>query len=444
MGRLRLAGACATLALALSLPGRAGDENPVGKVPFEVFGRESASVGFVVSEPGKISVTATWKGKPLVLRLEGPIEKSLEKSGKDEAKLEYEVTAEDIKQGQFWTVTLRPDAETPVGARGNPVKTEDLRKLPVKPLATGDLVLAHPPGDVKRAKEQVEQRGKEFALHLKKSSQEFEVQAKQAVFDRAAEENLKVADKLAVREKDLRRTLGNPVKTPADTEQDTPPPVLTSISVSEGQPGTTMIITGSNFYRATEVWFKVSADRELKANAEFFNDHQIFAYVPDTFGIPEFNGLVHLKTGGKKSDAVPFKFLPATEYLEMQIPDNWRDEMQLAQIQFRLSSESSASKTTVTTTTRADELVGMRGDDQYFRNFKLKNGWIVDRIQFSREVYSYVRHEPQPEKGDAWISEVREGTDSPFVKVHFWSENGRKVTYHLSWIIRGPKGMPYK
>ena len=78
----------------------------------------------------------------------------------------------------------------------------------------------------------------------------------------------------------------------------------------------------------------------------------------------------------------------------------------------------------------ASMFVGFRGDDEYFLNRKLRNGWVVDSIDFAQ--------------GGARLEESRVGTDSPYVKVHWWCDAPwQSTTYTVKIFVKGPKGTMY-
>ncbi len=78
----------------------------------------------------------------------------------------------------------------------------------------------------------------------------------------------------------------------------------------------------------------------------------------------------------------------------------------------------------------ASLFVGYRGDDEYFLNRKLRNGWVVDSIDFTQ--------------GGARLEESRIGTDCPYVKVHWWCDAPwQNVSYTVKIFVKGPKGTMY-
>jgi hypothetical protein len=87
----------------------------------------------------------------------------------------------------------------------------------------------------------------------------------------------------------------------------------------------------------------------------------------------------------------------------------------------------------------AGSLFGSRGDDQFYLSTRLTNGWTVSSAYLigfdGAAVYTYGN-------ANAYISEFRQGTDSPYVKVHWWMDAFSSVDYDLRVVISGPKGVP--
>lgn len=81
---------------------------------------------------------------------------------------------------------------------------------------------------------------------------------------------------------------------------------------------------------------------------------------------------------------------------------------------------------------------GGKGDDEYLKNTRLKNGWVVQGVTFDNEGNSaYGGYGAQ-------LIEHRIGTPSLFTKVHWWYDAAGYVGYRVGYVIEGPKGVPYK
>jgi hypothetical protein len=82
--------------------------------------------------------------------------------------------------------------------------------------------------------------------------------------------------------------------------------------------------------------------------------------------------------------------------------------------------------------------LGFKGDDEFFKNTQLKNGWTVQTVFFEGHgdgIYA---------SGNASLLEHRTGTASLYAKVHWWYEPTGYATYRLGYVIEGPKGVPYR
>jgi hypothetical protein len=82
--------------------------------------------------------------------------------------------------------------------------------------------------------------------------------------------------------------------------------------------------------------------------------------------------------------------------------------------------------------------LGFKGDDEFFKNTQLKNGWTVQTVFFEGYgdgIYA---------NGNASLLEHRTGTASLYAKVHWWYEPTGYATYRLGYVIEGPKGVPYR
>jgi hypothetical protein len=208
-----------------------------------------------------------------------------------------------------------------------------------------------------------------------------------------------------------------------------PDPAIASLSVTSGQPGDPVLITGSGFSNDPEVHFIVANGKDVVAPVTIWSDIQIFAAVPEVSGIQAFNGQVYVKRGTSKSQLVPFRFNPAIEVRLLQrtndtdVEKACLDKWSLVVKQERFGS-----------------FFGARGDDQFFLSTWLKNGWTVDAAYLT----GFYLTDPVWHLGnaDAYVSEFRQGTDSPYVKVHWWVDAFSAVVYNLYVVISGPKDVP--
>lgn len=220
-------------------------------------------------------------------------------------------------------------------------------------------------------------------------------------------------------------------------------PVITFLSVTQGQPGDPVMISGSNFGSgAGEIHFVIANGRDVKAPAgAIWSDNQIFTSVPDATGLLAFNGQVYIKRAAdqKTSNLAVFRFEPT---LEVRHARGTMDRI-LA------SPYDPHSPADVIRRESYDPFFGYKGNDLLFVNARLKNGWVVEDaiVNCFRQLYQVLNYC----KGGAYPWETKTGTNWPYVSVRWWMDpvlahasdsNVATVWYGFSVQIRGPKGVP--
>jgi hypothetical protein len=208
-------------------------------------------------------------------------------------------------------------------------------------------------------------------------------------------------------------------------------PSVGLLSAASGQPGDPILISGSGFSGVPgEVHFIVANGKDFVAPVSVWNDTQIFAAVPDVSGVQAYSGQMYVKRGTSSSKLVPFGFNPSMEIRTLGITND----------RSAAGAAVNLSQGTVLHPTSNDYLFGHRGDDQFFASTSLKNGWTVKSAYVmgygGGGVFVFG-------SGNAYVSESRQGTDSPYVKVHWWIDRNSFVDYILRVDIIGPKGVPH-
>ncbi|HYL91207.1 MAG TPA: IPT/TIG domain-containing protein [Burkholderiales bacterium] len=448
--------------------------------------------GFIAGQPGRIAVTVQSQGVPLVVSLVKPGGQRIDRQGAGTVSIEYTATPEDVSKGVIWAVSLRAAQEQKPGASNAVVQDRPL-KLVVSAVANGTVNVQHPPSDLKRAQAELDSRMSKAAA----SRQGAGAPAAAALTDAPAQRQLALQQEQAARHAALldqmrgkipsdahqkmsaqiaARAQARPVEpvamakgissarpsafavpaTSSSAQADTgtgtsgapstgggaspvgsntpasvaAAPTVSSLSVSEGEPGTPVLVTGRGFTNTPgEVHFIVAASRDLVAPVTYWSDTQVLVTVPDTSGVLAFNGQVYVKMGSQRSGLLGFRFIPSTETRVLSMTND-----------YALTKPSKYHGDGYVYHDLLTSLFGGKDDDEFFRNTRLKNGWVTDSAYlccvFGAPVLA-------AGNGDAYIVEVRPGTDSPYLKVHWWADMFSDVIYRPQVVIRGPKGVPH-
>lgn len=452
---------------------------------FELSAGEHAGFAFAVGLPGPVVVTVQAQGAPVMVSLQKPGSAPVDRQVSGSATLQYAATSEDVKKGQLWSVSVRLVQATarPVasGGRGRSM----LIDLPTA--ASGTVSIQHPQGDSTRMladhnirksmhkaapatsgpdvgalrlaamlKGEAAQQAKQLATNRSRLPGDVYQKATQVVAVRAQgraaamEPMVLTAAAAAVTSGAAARTArtasgvsttksastGTGTTTAGSNQPATvmANPVITSLDVSEGTPGTPVLITGKNFSATPgRVYLMVAQGRILRpATMMHWSDTQIYVSVPDTSGVGAMAGQMYVQRGAQQSNLVPFRFLPTLISYTL----GWTNtDMDLADFQSPWSSNM------------ADHMpnwpfIGLKGDDHFYKTMQLKNGWVVDTA-YVEYVYD-PNSMASPNRADAYVTEYRPGTASPYLKVHWWAEPMNEIGYVPRIVIVGPKGTWWK
>jgi hypothetical protein len=228
----------------------------------------------------------------------------------------------------------------------------------------------------------------------------------------------------------------NPPSQPASTN-----PVITSLNVTQGQPGDPVMINGSNFGSGPgEVHFVIANGKDKIAAAAVWSDNQIFVSVPDETGVLAFNGTVYVKRAPdqKTSNLVSFRFEPTLEIREIR---STMDRVLKAPVDQNSAPNEIKHR-------NGNFIQGFKDNDLLLNMARLKNGWftddaIVDCLQRIDPIFGSLC------EGGAYVWEIRKGTDSPHLNVRWWLGPASAIPYvysdvwyHFAVRIIGPKGVP--
>jgi hypothetical protein len=457
---------------------------------FELSTGERAGFAFAVAQPGPIVVTVAAQGAPVTVSLLKPGGAAIDRPVSGAGTIQYAATAEDVKQGQLWSVSVRLQQAaarpTAVGGRGRPMV------VALAAAASGTVSIQHPPGDTTSVKNAMNARGTLRraapasggpdigALRLSAMlKDEAAQQARQLATNRArlpADVYQKTSQVISLRAQGRAAAMeamtlgtapagaarGATARIPAGLSQtagastgtgaagttntggaapvgSTKPattvanPRIDALDVSEGTPGTAVFITGTNFSETPgSVQLMVTQGKTLRATIMHWSDTQIYLSVPDTTGVAAMPGMLYVQRGAQQSNLVPFKFLPTLISYTL----GWSDtDMDLADFQSPFASGM------------ADHLpnwpfIGLKGDDHFYKTLQLKNGWVVDTAYVE---HIYIKESMgSPNRADAYVTEYRPGTASPYLKVHWWAEPMNEIGYVPRVVIVGPKGTSWK
>lgn len=455
-----------------------------------------------------------WTGVPLIVSLAKPGGGTVDRQGNGSVRLQYNATADDVKKGMLWGVSIRPVQEAPKPAGSGNAVIEKPVRIDTRGLAKGNVAVQHPPGDMKLAQPELKARAdktqalkpqpatvapkmdvlaqKQAALQKQKAVRQaalleqvkpkLPIQAYQQMSRRialgeqpGASKGIIIVDTGSINippgASSKTAASGNPLarksavaigkksaigvsavkatgtSAPAQVSSvgsnaqamTVPDPVIASLSISSGQPGDPVLLSGSGFFNdGGEVHFIVANGKDVPAPVSAWSDTQIFAAVPDVSGIQGYNGMMYVRRGAQNSKLVPFHYIPATEFKTLVMTNdralkdtpNW-DAIMVGDEKYLDIYYSGG-------------WLGARGDDQFFLQTRLKNGWTVDSAYLMLPPAWGVGYFNPGNGWNAYIADFRPGTDSPYLKVHWWKESFKSIAYSIRVVIKGPKGVPYE
>jgi IPT/TIG domain len=445
---------------------------------FNVQGPETQGFGFAVTQAGPIVVDVQGQGAPVIVTLQSPGGPPTTQQATGNLRMNYSVTPLDVQRSPFWTVQIRLAQPMPPQQGGRASGSVNVQHPPVNQTALQQAVQAsaaqrRPPTDQERAQaasqvkaqmdatfqahkaqfeQQQQQRRAALMAPLQPILAQMQAQTGTAVRPRGVEESSS-SEAAAAPGDDVTSRGVRPEETPsnapgADVESRglasgtlmlspaivMPSPVISSLSVSQGQPGDSVLITGTGFgSNAGEVHFVIAPgiDKIAPTTGLLWRDTQIFANVPDVSGFSGYNGTVYVKrvTDKVSSNLMLFRFNPLPELRLIRCPN---DDFILEKLVYTTLYSCAVWRM------NQNWFWTPQGNDQFFVNTRLKNGWIV--VQPPTVFYPNAQYTA----GGAYIWESRVGTDSPYINVRYWVNAGfsNNLGYSTSLLIQGPKGVP--
>lgn len=463
-------------------PAAAQPAEPVWPLKVELLPREREAHAFYVTQAGPVKVQLRISGASVVLSLRRPDGRVVERTGSGEVVIDDTATAADLARGVVWGIGLRAAQEPP------PVPlVPGLKPVPPRPVATGTLLVQHPAASPAALQAGLTKLRAELQPRLNAQLVQAKAakatkappppamnpsQAAQALHDKqVAQQHAVLLDRIkgrlpadavnAVAQRIALRVQGHSLKDaeaqaplaltkkiksdkptpPAPAPAPAPVPVIQGTSVDEATPGAPVLLTGANFGdEAGEVHFLVTATRDLKAGVAFWSAGQVLTSMPMTDGIPAFGGYVYLqRPDGQKSALRPFRFTPLYDVAVIGFP--------LTAQGYPFDSIISERYSTLDGTVIHfgdpfwGTFFGGKGDEEFYRTQRLVNGWTVVDARML-DAFGNPGARSNYGAGEATIAEFRPGTNSPFVKVHWWRDAGCFLEYKIQVTVQRPKNLP--
>ena len=223
-----------------------------------------------------------------------------------------------------------------------------------------------------------------------------------------------------------------------------PVPVITSLSAASGQPNDPLLITGSHFGASGSVNMIVPPNGQTvsgQVNQGSWTDGQIFTTIPQISGFANpYNGYIHVVNSCGQSSMVAFQFQPAIQITVLPVADT-NAYCSSASLHGCVTGTSESQigypEGSVGDAFQAGMFTGFRTDDQFFINYQLRNGWVLDSV-------ALVNYQTDSSNGCSSEGD-QPGSSSPYVKVHCWVDAPFGTTgYALTIYIHGPVGVAYQ
>ena len=481
-------------------PGQPNAQLPTYPQKFDVQGPESDSFGFAVTQPGPIVVEVQSQGAPVVVTLQGASPQPISQQGTGPVRLTYTVTPQDIQKSVFWGIQIRLAQPAPPQLGGRANGAVMVQHPPVNQAVVQQAVQAMVAQQKQPSPQEQQQASAQASAQTEQAFQQRKAQFDRQQLDRRGALHAQIQpqlDQLRIRMGGQIRPRGleesEPVsaeagaspegeigtralrgdqmigimKQPLDTttgqklgaivppatassaqpiqgvgstagpQSVMPNPAIASLSVTQGQPGDPILINGSGFSNGGgEVHFIVNPGKDLVAPVQVWTDSQIFVTVPDIAGVLTYGGIVYVVRGSDqvKTNLVPWRFNPTQELREAR----WTTDRRL---KFPVDGEAAYRPTTIAHG-NGNPFWGFKDDDEFFITTRLKNAWLADDVG----VTCAVAWGNGMCDGNAYAIDSRRGTDSPYLKVHWWlpaAFGGYKYTFY-TYVVRiiGPKGVP--
>jgi hypothetical protein len=435
---------------------------------FELVPGQRLSFGMPIGQAGPITAEVDVQGEAVKAWIERPDGGRIgERTVQGRVTLQAQSTAAEIATGPLWRLVLAAPSKAVDGA------------LRAQPIARGTVKLSHPAADLTRVQAMGPARPADagrpqdvlpLVQQEQKAINDREVQARQAQQQNALSQAVAAlragaplqkaagtgsapapiqpgGSLLATRPLTPGAPAGSvaPVGaagTSAQAAVASAPPALT-VRPGRGSPGDIVTIEGSGLgTQAGTVQFTVAPGRALPATVVHWSDTGIVVRVPEVDGVAAaYSGPLAVAPMQGTARSVAFEFVPATE-VRLIVPT-----LDQASVGAPGSIGSNVCHPACAWGFNLEYLMfGQRGEDRFFTNARLLNGWRVEGVGLKhRDGSGSLRAGIWVEgSADATMLENRVGTDSPFLRVGWWRDAGGSSLAYWPFIqIRGPKGTPH-
>jgi hypothetical protein len=479
---------------------------PAWPLRFELLHGERRGAAFPVTRSGSVHVEVQSGGAPLILSLTRPDGRSVERQGSGRIVIDHAATDADVARGVYWRISLREAQVGGKGAvaavasgqivvQHPPVDAAKARAAQAQVLQQAQQMAPARPAEA-ASPQQLAQQAQ--AAHDKSVAEQqlrkldamrptlpvaAHSQLAQRVALRAQGRSLQQADAAApmrlmaaqgsTAPAQPTKSIGSGPLLPggvvmpaggstgsttskgsaatgaglvgssggAATTAPATAPAIAAISTAEGDPGTPVSLAGAEFGSAPgELRFIVGSGRDVAAPLTYWSATQIVAEVPYADGIPVYDGHVYVKRAdGAKSALRAFRFIPAYEVATLGTPlimDSQRGWVSTDTTPNQMPANSFAvGKPNMSTVS----VFGDAGYDEFYVHARLKNGWVTEGASVVDASAASVTGQAA---ANAYVVNVRAGTDSPWVKVRWWVDPLSRLSYGIRVTVKRPKNLP--
>jgi hypothetical protein len=424
--------ALATLVLAQTAHAQSA---PTWPQRFELTDGTPASFGFAVTQPGPIRVYVELQGAPVVIALNGP--RPQQQAGSGRMQLEYVVTPQDIQQSPYWSVRLTLQQPPVRATRGLAVGSVNVQAPPVDFAGLQTRFNAEAP----QRRAAVEHAQTRFNAEVLGMVQQRRAQLmkdqdgmRAAAESRGAPKLDAIRRSAGITTRGLATMTGERVPLQRLKPMPAPPlPQITGTDVQQGLPRQLMLVSGTGFgTQPGTVLFTLAPGLEQPGAVQAWSDTLIGVRVPDAGGIGPFTGSLSVVRApdNQRSNATAFVFVPE---LEIRYVVKTNDAVIGPPGHLRSGGQGVYHGWN----SFWDVFAGHKNDDVLFPASRLVNGWTVEHAA----VYPFFTS-PTVKNGNATLEDWRQGTDVPYMRVHWWHDPFVELLYNFVVQIKGPRGMP--